>query len=180
MTINHALTDEAPASAGASGEVEQLAGEILQAIGAARAAASSEGFRGLVGRSLSMTHLHVLGTLRARDSMRMSDLARALDISVANATGIVTRMEDRGLVARSRDANDRRAVNASLTDEGRQVLVEMDRRGREFFTRVLGRLSVEELTELRNGMRAMFRAGGELAAEAKAHQSAEAAEERTQ
>jgi DNA-binding MarR family transcriptional regulator len=96
--------------------------------------------------------------------MRMSELSSALDISVANATGIVTRMEERGLLERTRDAGDRRVVNVTLTADGRQMLDDMNQRRREFFTSLLSRLSVDELTQLRNGMRAMFRASGEAMA----------------
>ena len=42
----------------------------------------------------------------------MSQLAEALDVSQASATGIVDRMEQRGLVSRQRNDEDRR-VRAS-------------------------------------------------------------------
>lgn len=166
LTINERLTD--PQLATHEAEAQQLAEEILRGMASWRADAASEGFSGLFGRSLSMAHVHVMFKLHEHDRMRMSELASALDISVANATGIVTRMEERRLVERSRDPDDRRAVNVTLTEEGRQLLENMDRRRREFFTLLMGRLSVDELTQLRNGMRAMFRAAGEMMASHRA------------
>ncbi len=159
LTINDRFTDTQELAH--ETDARELAEEILRGIAGWRAAASSEGFAGLLGRSLSMTHVHVMFTLHRHGSMRMSELASTLDISVANATGIVTRMEERGLLERSRDANDRRVVNVTLTDDGRQLLEDMDRRRREFFISLLSRLTVDELTGLRNGMRAMFGAAGE-------------------
>jgi DNA-binding MarR family transcriptional regulator len=164
LTINDRLTDNDEQQAAHKADARELAEEILRGMAGWRAAAASEGFAGLLGRSLSMTHVHVMFTLHKHGSMRMSELASALDVSLANATGIVTRMEERGLAERSRDANDRRVVNVTLTGEGRQLLEDMDRRRREFFTLLLSRLTVDELTGLRNGMRAMFRsASGAMA-----------------
>ena len=159
MTINDSLTDSGRKSHEA--DAQELADEILQAMAGWRAAAASEGFAGLLGRSLSMSHVHVMFALHKHGSMRMSELASALDMSLANATGIVTRMEERDLVKRERDVADRRVVNVTLTDEGRQMLDDMNQRRRQWFAFLLSRLSVDELTQLRNGMRAMFRAANE-------------------
>ncbi len=90
--------------------------------------------------------------------MRMSELARRLDVSLANATGIVTRMEERGLVERGRDDTDRRVVTVSLAAGGEEAFGAMDSRSRAFFTEVLRELTPEELAQLRDGMHAMFRA----------------------
>lgn len=151
LTINDALTDHDAAA-------EALAEEIHAAINAARGMASAQGYRNLLGRSVSMTHMHVLATLRGGGPLRMSELARRLDISLANATGIVTRMEERGLVARARDEKDRRVVTVALAEGGLRAFGEMDARSREFFATILRQLTPDELAQLRNGMQAMFRA----------------------
>ena len=121
-------------------------------------AKNAEGYRNLLGRSVSMTHMHVLATLRAGGPMRMSELARQLDVSLANATGIVTRMEERDLVERGRDPSDRRVVTVALSAAGRDAFGEMDTRSRAFFTNVLRELSPAELSQVRDSMRALFRA----------------------
>lgn len=174
LTINDPLTSEADASP----DAKELAAEILEALAAARAAAAASGYRNLVGRAVSMTHMHVLATLRARGSMRMSELAEALDVSVANATGIVNRMEERELVERLRDERDRRVVIAALADEGRRVFEEMDRRTHDFFEGVLSHLSVDEMTQLRNGMRAVFREAKRAAARKRTEQARDKKKER--
>ena len=51
---------------------------------------------------LSLVHLHVLTVLEADGSVPMGALAESLDVSQASATGIVDRMEQRGLVVRQR------------------------------------------------------------------------------
>jgi len=53
---------------------------------------------------------------------RMSALAECAETSQTSLTGIVDRLEDRGLVVRSRSAEDRRVVDVSLSEAGRQEL----------------------------------------------------------
>ena len=48
-------------------------------------------------------------------------LAREMASTQATVTGIVDRLESRGLVTRTRDAVDRRRVNVTLTDAGREL-----------------------------------------------------------
>lgn len=55
-------------------------------------------------------------------SRRMSALAECAETSQASLTGIVDRLEDRGLVQRSRSAEDRRVVDVSLSEAGREEL----------------------------------------------------------
>jgi DNA-binding MarR family transcriptional regulator len=49
-------------------------------------------------------------------------LARAVHLSQPTVTGILNRLEKRGLILRSRGESDRRTVTVALTDLGREVL----------------------------------------------------------
>ncbi len=51
-------------------------------------------------------------------------LSRAVNLSQATVTGILDRLERRGLVERVRDAEDRRSVAVSVTAEGQRLLSE--------------------------------------------------------
>jgi DNA-binding MarR family transcriptional regulator len=57
----------------------------------------------------------------------MSELSRLLHLEKSSLTGLVDRVERRGLVARVRDARDRRACQVALTDEGARLAVESHR-----------------------------------------------------
>ncbi|TLM99237.1 MAG: MarR family transcriptional regulator [Actinobacteria bacterium] len=63
----------------------------------------------------------VLGAL-SEGSRRMSDLAECAQTSQASLTGIVDRLEERGLVERVRSEEDRRVVHVALTAIGRDEL----------------------------------------------------------
>ena len=164
MNINADLRDSGQPGGRAAAQTKQaLVREILEAMAAARAGGMRPGFQNLMGRSVSMTHMHVLAKLRMAGALPMSRLAEGLDVSVASATGIVSRMEERGLVERRRDAKDRRVVMVELADGGTAALEEIEARGRDYFGRVLERLTKDELVQLRNGFRAMHRASQQIA-----------------
>lgn len=78
-------------------------------------------------RDADLTHFEfmVLTALRfAPDStLRMSDLAAATDATLARLSHVCSRLEKRGMVARSPSAEDRRATDVRLTPEGRRRLV---------------------------------------------------------
>ena len=88
-------------------------------------------------QSLSTPHLHVLMTLEASGPMTMSRLAELRDMSLSNATGIVTRMEERGLVERIHDEHDRRLVQVRLTAAGEAVITELEFVRRSHLIRIL-------------------------------------------
>jgi DNA-binding MarR family transcriptional regulator len=59
---------------------------------------------------------------------KMSDLAQSLFCDNSNVTGIVDRLEERGLVRRGAAEGDRRVKLLVLTDEGERVRIEITKR----------------------------------------------------
>ena len=153
------------------GRRAELIDEIGEHMGAARLAARLHGLRHLVGSSVSLPHLHVLSVLRADGPLPLTDLARQLDVSPPGATGIVSRMEKRGLVVRVRSETDRRVVRVSLASGGKEALAHVEGRAREHFRELLGRLSTAELESLRVGLQGLQRARTELTQEARSGQA---------
>ncbi len=135
-----------------------LLAEVTGQMAAMRTSARQSGFRHLLGQSISLTHLHVLALVRSNGPVPIGELGRMLDVSVASTTGIVSRMEERGLVLRTRRAADRRVVTVELAAGGMAAIDEIDGRGQEFFGGLLRTLSVGELEQLRGGLAALQRA----------------------
>ena len=75
---------------------------------------------------MSTSHLHVLMMLEVEGELSMSTLAEALGVSLPSATGLITRMEIRGLVERLHDPADRRVVRVRLTAAGRAIRDELE------------------------------------------------------
>lgn len=66
-----------------------------------------------------------LAVLRKTAQLRrtpIGSLARAIHLSQPTVTGILDRLEKRGLIQRTRDEQDRRAVNISITAAGQELL----------------------------------------------------------
>ena len=112
--------------------------------------------------ALSLVHLFVLTALEAQGPLSMRRLAEAMDVSDASATGIVDRMEKRGLVERIHDTDDRRVVLVHATDAGRQVFTDMAAHQRQGLSKILGELTAEEIAGLLIGMRAIHAARGRV------------------
>ena len=108
--------------------------------------------------SLSLVHLNVLTALEVEGPLSMRRLAEAMDVSDASATGIVDRMEKRGLVERRHGTGDRRTVLVHATDAGQLVFRDIGAHRREALTTVLTELSEEEMAALLIGMRAIHAA----------------------
>jgi DNA-binding MarR family transcriptional regulator len=72
---------------------------------------------------LQVHQFWVLGALD-RGPRTMGDLSRVTSTTQANTTGMIGRLEKRGLVVRSHSEADRRLVEVSLTDEGRAAISE--------------------------------------------------------
>jgi len=73
---------------------------------------------------LTMTQLRTLRSLR--DGPRAAgELGRKLGLSATSMTRILDRLEDRLLLQRSRDGEDRRKVLVTLLPEGRRLVGEM-------------------------------------------------------
>lgn len=125
---------------------------------------------------LSMVNLQVLMLLAEEGSTPMGALADALDVSQASATGIVDRMEERGLVERVRDEDDRRVVKVTLTETGRQLMVGLATERRERLGMLLEELSDEELSALLRGSRALRQARERLVTSCTDHAHAEQGE----
>jgi DNA-binding MarR family transcriptional regulator len=119
----------------------------------------------LVQGNVSLTQMHVLWLLQHHGEMSMSRLADLLDVSLSNATGLIDRMEEHGLIERVRVPDDRRIVLVRPADAGLRAVSETETTKRERMRAVLGRLPASEqpivLAALRSLRRALSAEAGE-------------------
>jgi DNA-binding MarR family transcriptional regulator len=78
----------------------------------------------------------------------MGQVADVLDASMSNATGIIDRMEERGLVERVRVPDDRRVVLVRPTQAGLDLIDEVELVKNDVLVSALGRLDPEQLDGL--------------------------------
>ena len=77
---------------------------------------------------LSPIQCHVLHLLEPGQPMPMSRLADALSCDASNVTGLIDRLESRGLVQRRQATDDRRVKVLDLTATGQRLRAELLRR----------------------------------------------------
>ena len=99
----------------------------------------------LVRLGISMAQLNILYTLHRSGEMPMSRLADVLNVSLSNATGLVDRIEERGLIERHRVPEDRRVVLVRITADGGRILEENDALTDEMMREVLSDLDPTQL-----------------------------------
>src|SRR6185295_17885938 len=116
--------------------IDDVVGELHQMIGSLRCAGTGR----MVKAGISMTHLHILWVLEHHGDLTMSRLADLLDVSLSNATGLIDRMEERGLVERIRVPSDRRIVLVRASAQGARIRDEIEALKQDRLRSILGRL----------------------------------------
>jgi DNA-binding MarR family transcriptional regulator len=85
-----------------------------------------------------------LRVVTQQEAARLSDLAEALRIAPRSATEVVDALEERGLVTRTPDPGDRRAVLIRTTPEGMRIVGELGAARAADSRALFARLSVED------------------------------------
>lgn len=81
--------------------------------------------RSLDGVGLTPARAHLLWELDQLGPASQHVLAKALQVSPRNVTGLVDALEGHGYVQRSPHPSDRRALVVTLTDKGEQTVAQM-------------------------------------------------------
>ncbi|WP_037064338.1 MarR family winged helix-turn-helix transcriptional regulator [Pseudonocardia acaciae] len=84
---------------------------------------SVEAIRGAASRELDLTPQQAqLLTMVAPGELTHGELAARLHCDKTNVTGLVDRLQRRGLVRRRPDADDRRVARVALTEQGAELV----------------------------------------------------------
>ena len=105
----------------------------------------------LFGRyDLTPQQYNALRLLRGEAGRKLATLALGARLvsRAADITRLLDKLDQRGLIARERPADNRRMVLIGLTDSGRALLAELDEPVRACHVRQLGHLSREQLRQL--------------------------------
>jgi DNA-binding MarR family transcriptional regulator len=89
-----------------------------------------------------------LNSLLQMGKCKVNDLAQELNLSSGATTLALNRLEEEGLIRRSRDEGDRRIVWVELTDEGRSLLHRLVAKRYRVWEKMMSALTLEEKREL--------------------------------
>ncbi|MFF3910047.1 MarR family winged helix-turn-helix transcriptional regulator [Streptomyces sp. NPDC001848] len=128
--------------------------EVVELIGSVVARYHQEYEEAAAEHALTGAQARLLSLL-SLEPLPMRRLAQKLKCEPSNVTGIVDRLEARGLVERRPDPADRRVKLAAATEEGRRVARGL-RDSLDFAREPLAGLSREERLSLRDLLRRML------------------------
>ncbi|QKW49703.1 MarR family winged helix-turn-helix transcriptional regulator [Streptomyces buecherae] len=134
--------------------IDPLTFEVIELIGTVVARYHEEYEHAAAQHALTGAQARVLGLL-AREPMPMRRIAQQLKCEPSNVTGIVDRLEGRGLVERRPDPTDRRVKLAATTESGMETAVRL-RGSLDFAREPLAGLSHQERVVLRDLLQRML------------------------
>ncbi|MFG2720981.1 MarR family winged helix-turn-helix transcriptional regulator [Streptomyces sp. NPDC048416] len=134
--------------------MDPLSLEVVELIGTVVGRYYEEYERAAAEHSLTGAQARVLGLLSI-EPLPMRRIAQKLKCEPSNITGIVDRLEARGLVERRPDPLDRRVKLAALTEAGLSTATHL-RESLNFAREPLAELSTQERTVLRDLLRRML------------------------
>ena len=103
----------------------------------------------LKSEELTAAQYNVLRILRgAPEGLTCGEIGNRMITRDPDITRLLDRLEKRGVIARSREAKDRRVVLAGITAEGLKLLARLDEPVQEMHRRQLGHLGRERMRQL--------------------------------
>lgn len=93
-----------------------------------------------------------LRTLLKKNSLSINDISRHVFVSPSTVTGIVDRLQEKGLVKRVRSSKDRRIVHVVISNMGRQVVHSARGPIQSLLANHFKKLALEELRVISEGL----------------------------
>jgi DNA-binding MarR family transcriptional regulator len=110
-----------------------------------------------VPRDISLTSLSTLSTLDRTGTKRITELAAIEGVTQPSMTTLIANLEKQGLVVRSGDPSDKRVSLVSLTEAGREYMVQRRKTGTEAFATLVSQLPPDEAAALAAAIPALDR-----------------------
>jgi DNA-binding MarR family transcriptional regulator len=135
--------------------IEELAQQLDDAVVALRSATLPRG-------GLSLTAAATLARLQRSGGARLTELAAAEGVTQPSMTSLIARLADQGLVHRTADPNDGRAVVLTLTAAGEEVLAQRRAERTHRIAGPLADLSPDDVARIADAVPALTRLAGAL------------------
>jgi DNA-binding MarR family transcriptional regulator len=114
---------------------------------------------------LSMPQFSILMQLHHRGPCGMSGISEGYDITPAATSQLVDKLVQGGLIQRVEDPNDRRAKLLSLTDKGRELVLNGIQERYRWVEELAEKLTADERAQVSEALNIMTRVAQDLEAE---------------
>lgn len=124
--------------------MENLQNILLEYLDQIKVLASSDIWNNIL-MDCSKNELFILILLYRKQEVNMTQIAEHINVPLNTATGIVGRMEKKGLVSRNRDMGDKRVVTICLGENGKEQFNKILRECLYYGEKILTSLTLEEV-----------------------------------
>jgi DNA-binding MarR family transcriptional regulator len=107
---------------------------------------------------MSTPQFKALLLISEEEGIRMRELARKMGGSFSNATALVDRLVERGLVERLAEPEDRRVVLVRVSEEGRRLIEKLVTSWRAISPSLLETLAPKDLDKVHDALRILLKA----------------------
>lgn len=115
-------------------------------------------FHGLMQDSgFTFPQLSVISILAKNGEQKVSDISEKMGLSDSTVSGILDRLEQKGIIERKRNKDDRRVVKIYLSKGSQEICQEFHRKREEYFTHLLKELSEQEINDIIKGLEILNR-----------------------
>ncbi len=101
--------------------------------------------------------LSIISILAKHDKQKVSDISEKMGLSDSTVSGILDRLEQKGIVERKRNKDDRRVVKIYLSKGSQKICQEFHRKREEYFVHLLKKLSEQEMDDIIKGLEILNR-----------------------
>jgi MarR family transcriptional regulator, organic hydroperoxide resistance regulator len=144
---------ESPRKRRATSTVTEDASEIFTHLQALRRDLLRNPFAEAERHGLTGPQVSVMACLVRGGPMTVTDLSRAVGLSHSTASGIVDRLESRGLVRRTQDASDKRRTRITVVDKVTRYVGELEAGPSGRLCTALERASATQRRAIMDGLR---------------------------
>ena len=123
------------------------------------------------GMDLSISQFNTLVMLKQIGPMRMGMISYYLKNTLAATTAIVDRLENKELVVRAKDPNDRRVVVCELTEQGQKTTERFWRVAREAALRVADKWDQDQFDSVVNALELILQTHKEIVQSAQSERA---------
>ena len=107
----------------------------------------------IAGMGLTMTQFDVIATLGNQLPMSCKELGEKTLVTKGTLTGVLERLEAKGLILRQANSEDARSQLIGLTSEGQSVFEKVFPEHLEFLNKAFKKLSSDELQQLEKSLK---------------------------
>jgi len=93
---------------------------------------------------ITMSQYLVMGLLRHKGAMKMTEIALDMGITLPAATGLIDRLHGLKILSRIYDKNDRRVIRIHLTPKGLRLFLRVSRKREKIIQHIFGKISEGE------------------------------------